>query len=290
MDKVRRFFKIVKSTLVDFFKDLPLMHGAALAYYALLALVPLLYLSVTIFGQIVGHDKMLSIIETMLREQVGLTEPESILSFLGDVNLGGGDLSLQITGGVMVVFSSTAILGSLRRSINQFYGVQKPRLAAKKVIFKALLYRLISMVFIAGIATLFIALYFMETIFLSLGNSFLEDLRFLGWIFSEFAQHGLPIISNIIIFSFVFKYLHDGYLRWGVAIRGAMITGLLLYLGQLFIKFYLGHYFFASGSGVAGTMLMLLVWVYYSALILFLGVKFTATYAKQIGEPITYRD
>lgn len=290
MDRVRLFFELVKSTLIDFFKDLPLMHGAALAYYALLALVPLLYLSITIFGQVVGHDKMLSIIESLLKEQIGLSDPESILSFLGDVNLGAGDLSLQIAGGFMIIFSSTAILGSLRKSINQFYGVEKPQLAAKKMIFKAVIYRLISMIFIAGIATVFIALYFMETIFLSLGNSFLEDLRFLGWIFSEFTQHGLPIISNIIIFSFVFKYLHDGVLRWGIAIRGAMVTGVLLYLGQLFIKFYLGHYFFASGSGVAGTMLMLLVWVYYSALILFLGVKFTATYAKQIGEPIRYRD
>lgn len=290
MHKIRLYFAFFRTTIVDFFKDLPLIHGAALAYYVLLALVPLLYLSVSIFGQVVGHEKMLEIIETMLREQIGLTEPEAIISFLGDVNLGAGDLTLQITGSIMVVLSSTAILGSLRKSINKFYGIEKPKLAAKKVILKELVFRAVSMVFIVGVVTLLIVLYFAETVFLSLGNQFLEDLKLIGWFFSEFARHGLPIITNVVLFSFVFKYLHDGRLRWGIAVRGAAVTGVFLYLGQLFIKYYLGHYFFASGSGVAGTMLMLLVWVYYSALILFLGVKFTAAYAKQIGEPIQYRD
>lgn len=290
MHRVKKYSSFIRVTLVEFFRDLPLIHGAALAYYALLALVPLLYLSVTIFGQIVGHETMLDIIESMLRDQIGLTEPEGLLNFLGDVNLGAGDFSLQVTGAVMVVFSSTAIIGSLRNSINKFYGIERPSLGTKKIILKELFMRMISMGFIVGIGTLLIVIYFAETVFLSLGNRFFEDLKFIGWVFSEFAMHGLPIITNIILFSFVFKYLHDGYVRWGIAFRGAAITGLLLYFGQLSIKYYLGHYFFASGSGIAGTMLMLLVWVYYSSIILFLGVKFTAAYARQIGEPITYRD
>lgn len=284
------FLVIVKDTLIDFFKDLPLIHGAALAYYALLALIPLLYLSVTIFGSIVGHDMMLEIIQNLLYEHVGVSDTSGIISFLDEVNLGGGDLGLQITGGFMVLFSCTAILNSLKKSINNFYGIERPPRGTKKLIISGLLFRLISMGSIVAATVLIVVIYFAETIFLSLGNKFFEDLELLNLFFSGFSRHGLPIITNIVIFSFIFKFLHDGVVKWRIAVRGALITGVLLYLGQLLLKYYLGHYFFASGSGVAGTMLMLLVWVYYSSLILFLGVKFTAEYARQIGDPIVSRD
>ena len=228
-------YQLVKTTLFDFFRELPLIHGAALAYYALLALIPLLYLSVTLFGWFIGHDKMLEIIEGLLHDYIGIEDSTGIMAFLNDVDLGGGDLFLQVTGGVMVVFSCTAILNSLRKSINKFYGIQRGKRSTKKVIIRSVLFRLISMAVIVGATVILVVLYFAETVFLSLGNKFFEDLELLNVFFSGFSRHALPIVTNIILFSFIFKYLHDGIVKWRVAIRGAAATGFLLYLGQLFI-------------------------------------------------------
>lgn len=280
---------IIKDTLIDFFNELPLIHGASLAYYAILALVPLIYLTISIFGEFVGNDTMQEIVGNLLRDQVGVGDISGIMEFLSTVDLGASNPSLRILGIIMVLFSCTAILTSLRKSINRFYGIERAQLSAKRIIIRTVLFRLLSMVFIVLVTVVVITLYFAETVILSIGDDHLSKYHWLSWLVNSVARHGVPILTNWIIFSFIFKYVHDGVLRWGIALRGALATAILLYLGQLLIKFYLSNYFFASEGGVAGTFLIVLVWVYYSSFILLLGVKFTAEYAKRIGEPIQFR-
>jgi membrane protein len=77
--------------------------------------------------------------------------------------------------------------------------------------------------------------------------------------------------------------------HWKIALRGALFTGTLLYIGQLIFKYYLTHYFFAIGGGVAGTIFILMVWVFYSAQIIFLGTKITKVYADMLNMPIVPR-
>lgn len=282
--------RLLKTTFVEFGKERSLLHGAALSYYAIMALVPLLYLSITFFGTFVGHDTMLDVIAEILHEYIGLQDIDGIMEFLDEVDLGGGSLVMKILGFAALLFSCTAILNSLKNSMNEFYDIDRIAMNRKKRVLKSIVFRLSSMVFIVGVTVLVIALYFAETIFLSLGNKFIEDLELLGWMFSAVARHGIPILLNAVIFSFVFKYLHDGFVKWRLAIIGGALTGLLLYLGQLIIKYYLTNYFFAASGGVAGTMLIVLVWVYYSSQILFLGAKFTAVYARYKGQAIVFHD
>jgi membrane protein len=281
--------EIVKSTFKEFSHERPFLHGAALSYYALLALIPLLYLSVMFFGVVVGHDTMHEIIETLLRDQIGLTDVSGITAFLETIEFSGSGGIMEAGGIIALMFSCTAILNSLKKSINEFYDLEKRKLNRKKRIVKGLVSRLIQMVFIVGATVLVIAIYFGETIFLSIGDKYFEGRELITWFFGAVAKHGLPILMNVILFSFLFKYLNDGIVKWKNAIVGAVVTGLLLYLGQLIIKFYLTNYFFGSGGGVAGTMLIILVWVYYSSQILFIGAKFTAVYSRYKGEPIEIR-
>ena len=287
---VKEIKDLVKTSFTEFFQERPFRHGAALAYYALLALTPILYLSMTYFGMILGHDKMSEIIETILRDNVGITDVSGIVSFLDEIDLSKSSVIMQIIGVAALLFSCTTMLNSLKISINEFYDIEQKKVKAKKVILRTLISRLVSMLFVVGITVLIIILYFAETVFLSLGNRFFEDLEMLNWIFSEFARHGIPIVTNLIIFSFIFKYLNDGVVNWKVAIRGALVTSILLYLGQLLIKYYLSTYFFAADGGVIGTVLFILVWVYYSSQIIFIGAKFTSVYSKIKKLPILHRD
>lgn len=281
--------EIIKSTFKEFSTERPFLHGAALSYYALLALVPLLYLSLLFFGGLVGHQTMFDIIASILKEQIGLKDISGIMDFMDEVDFGGGSLFMEVLGVTALMFSCTAILNSLKKSINDFYNLERKKLKTRVRIVKSVLFRFASMVFIVGATVLVIGLYFAETIFLSFGNRFFEGRQLISWFFSEFAQHGIPILMNLIIFSFLFKYLHDGVVKWKYAIVGGAVTAVLLYLGQLLIKYYLMNYFFAADGGVTGTMLIILVWVYYSSQILFLGAKFTAVYSRFKGSPITIK-
>ncbi len=281
---------LVVTVIKEFISERSFLHGAALAYYAVFALVPILYLSVAVFGRVVGHDTMVEIITNFLTEQIGLSDVTGILEFLGQLDLGGGNVLMEVVGMFALMFSSTALINSLRQSINDFYDLEKLTGSRKKLILRSALFRLLSMLFITGVTVLLVIFYFAETIFLSIGNSLLENYAFLNIIFTHAAQHGIPLLANGIIFAFVFKYLHDGKVVWRRAIQGAVVTSILLYVGQLVIQYYLTNYFFAASGGVIGTILVILVWVYYSSQIIFLGAKYVAVKSRLSGDPILLRD
>ena len=156
--------EIIKLTLKEFAQERPFLHGAALSYYALLALIPMLYLSVMFFGVLVGHDTMHQIIETLFRDQIGLKDVSGITGFMDSMKLSGRGSILEIGGIIALMFSCTAILNSLKKSINEFYNLERRKLNPKKRIVKGLVSRLMQMVFILGATVLVIAIYFGETI------------------------------------------------------------------------------------------------------------------------------
>ncbi len=277
---------LIKDSVVEFLQEAPMAHGAALAYYALLALVPLLYLSVTYFGMVLGQKEMTNIISTVIEQYIGLKDISGVIGLLDQVSFEKGSLLLQIIGIVALLFSCAAIFSSLKRSLNEFYDVEVPKLGRKKMILSTIVSKLISMLFVVGATLILLVLYFVETIFLSLSDQFLEGMNMLHWLFSGAARVGIPILTNVILFTFIFKFLHDGKVLWRNALRGGIVTSGLLYLGQALIKFYLTNYFFASGAGVAGTFLVILVWVYYSSQIFFFGAKYIFVLSRMKGTPV----
>lgn len=281
--------KLVKLTVVEFTQERSLLHGAALAYYAMLALVPILYLTVTFVGRFLGEEAVISIIGNMLKENVGLEDPSGILSFLNEVDFLKGNAILEIVGILALMFSCTVIFNSLKGSINEFYDIEKRKIDRKNKVIRTIVSRFISLAFITGLTLFFILLYFAEPLFLSLGHKLFSDVAILNVLFSTVARHGLPILTNMLIFSFIFKYLHDGKVEWRNAIRGGLVTSILLYFGQLIIKFYLTHFFFGASGGVAGAMLIILVWVYYSSQIIFFGAKYIAVLSRMRGDEIKFR-
>ncbi len=281
--------EVVKDTFKGFVEEDSFFHGAALSYYTIFALVPLLYLAFATFGRIVGNKRMLEIIGNLLKEQIGITDINGILSFLDGVDLAGGNFMMQVIGIVVLLISGTALFGSLRNSINAFYKIKPIIEGSKKVILSHLIARLVSISILTFIGIVIIVIYFAQTILLSFGSYLLGDIETINGIYTFLFEHGLSVLSNMIIFTFIFKFLNDGIVGWKIAMNGAILTSLLLYFGQLLIKYYLTNYFFAANSGIAGTILVILAWVYYSSQIIFFGAKYTAVYANKIGEPIILR-
>jgi membrane protein len=279
-------FQILKKTVIEFTNEKSLFHGAALSYYTILSLVPILYLSIVSFGQFIGQKTMVAIISNVLHEQVGIQDVKGILEFLNEIDFEKSNWALQIIGIVVLMVSATAMLSSLKNSINEFFDIERVHATKKKQFLSTLLDKVMHLSLLMIFGLIIVLTYFAQTIIVSFGDKIFSSFDELFNVFVFLTQHAVPFMTNFLIFFFIFRYLHDGIIARKLAVYGSLFTTTLLYLGQLLIKFYLLHYFFAKDAGIAGTILILLTWVYYTSQIIFLGAKFTAVFAKVSGSEI----
>lgn len=282
---------LIKDTFKGFFEEKGLFHGAALAYYTVFAMVPLLYLCIAYFGKIIGQDVMLEIIEDLLKTKIGIQDVSGIMDFIRQLNFEKGNWWMEIIGIGVLLVASSAFVVCLRHSINDFFDLEINYSSRKKKLVKNIIFRMVSLAVVAASTVLVIVFYFAQTVLVSLSSDFFNNVHWLDILLSNVLRHGLAIFSNALLFTLIFKYVHDGFVKWKLAFGGAVVTSVLLYVGQLLIKYYLFHFFFgAKSGGIAGTLFVMLAWVYYSSQIIFFGAKFTSVYARKIGKPIHFRE
>lgn len=283
---IREILHLLKDTIIEFFKEKTFIHCASLSYYTVLTLVPILYLAIVTFGKVIGQKTMLIIISKFLKENVGITDIDGIMEFMDNIDFEKGNITLQIMGIIMILFSSSALFNSLKYSINEFLDIEKVYKTNKRAILASITARLSSILILTFFGLIVILTYFFQTFLISFGSELFKNMDSMQWLISGFTQHVLVILSNVIIFTLILKYLHDAIVPWKIAIVGSIFTSVLLYFGQLLIRYYLTTYFFAKDGGIAGSILIILVWMYYSSHIIFLGAKFTTVYARKLGKPL----
>ena len=291
LEKVRQlnwkeYFQLWKQTIIEFTSENSLFHGAALSYYTVFALVPIIYLSIVSFGKIIGQKTMVKIITGVLKDQVGIKDVGGIIDFLNQIDFEKSNVLLQTVGIFVLLISATAMLASLKQSINEFYDIVRVIKDKKKKILANLLDKLLHIGLLMFFGLVIVVVYFSETFMISFGDRLFSGVQFVHQIATFSIQNLAPLLTNFIIFYFIFRFLHDAIVPRKIAMGGALVTTVLLYLGQLLIKYYLLHYFFAKDAGIAGTLLILLTWVYYTSQIIFFGAKFTMLYAKMVGCPL----
>jgi membrane protein len=277
------FLSVLKDSIVGYFSEGAFFHGAALAYYTLFSFVPIVYLSTSIFGRVVGKENMQSIIIDLLQNQIGISDTKGLIDFLNSLNFDKPSLFLEIISIGILLYGCSAFLVSLKRSINEFFDISKKKRHEENIIMDIIGFRFLSVAYLAIFAFIIILLYFLQGfIFYAFTNYLHYKNGFVDFTL-VFFQHLISIFSNILIFTIVFKYIHDGFVPIKLAIKGAFVTSVLLFLSQLLIKYYLHNYFFLGNMGIAGSLFIFLAWVHYSAQIVFFGAKFTAVLAERDG-------
>ena len=280
------FFILFYKSLIVFIKEGAFFHGAALAYYTLFAFVPIVYLTTSIFGRIFGSKTMESIISDLFKNQIGIEDSSGIMSMLNGVDFDKPSIWMEILSITLVIYTCSAFLVSLKRSINDFFKINRSKIKQENVILDFIGFRFLSLGLLALFALVVILFYFVQ-IFVFSGleyylnaNNFLVDFSF------KLIQYVISILSNAIIFTLIFKYIHDGKVEFRLAIRGAFVTSILLFFSQLLIKYYLQNYFSLGNLGIVGSLFIFLAWVNYSAQIVFFGARFTQMLGEKIGAPI----
>jgi membrane protein len=273
----------IKDAFIEYIQEGSFFHGAALAYYTLFAFVPIIYLTTSIFGRIFGQKNMENIVIDLLENRIGISNTDDVLSIIQQVNFDRPNLFLEVISVLVLLYGCSAFFVSLKRSINEFFNISRKKRHEENILMDIIGFRFLSVAYLGFFALIIILFYFTQTFVFSMLEHWIKSKNgFVDFSFS-LLQYITSILSNLVIFLVVFKYMHDGTVPWRIAINGAFVTSIFLFLSQLIIKYYLINYFFLGNLGIAGSLFIILAWVNYSAQIVFFGAKYTSVLAKKSG-------
>ena len=275
--------ELIKTTFKEFSEDDAPRMAAALSYFTVFSLPPLLILILMIAGLIWDPQQIEGQIEQQIGSTLGPEGAEQIRSMLRSADRPGGNGTLMTVlsiGGLII--GATGAFGQLQAALNKAWEVKKD--PDKVGILAIVMKRVLSFGMILVIVFLLLVSLALSA-FLSAAGSALSDLLPGGlgagalWAFNI----GLSLLVITLLFMAMFKVLPDAKIAWSDVWRGALVTAALFVLGKFLLGFYISRSDPGSAFGAAGSLAVILVWIYYSAMIFLLGAEFTQVYANRRG-------
>ncbi len=278
---VKKGWSILKATFSEFSKDNVLRLSAALAYYAIFSIGPLLIIVVGVAGIALGNEAARSKIHQQLQSMLGQNSAQTLDSMMASHKHGSG-LVATIVGTVILLFGAAGVFGQLQDSLNTIWGVKaKPGAGVWKFIRS----RVLSLAMVLGIGFLLLASVALSTFLSAMTGSLASWLPLSGTL-ATVLNLVLSLGIVTVLFAVIFKYLPDVKVPFRKVWVGALGTALLFTAGEYLLTLYLGRQSTASAYGAAGSVVVILLWIYYTSVILFFGAEFTQVYARQTGARI----
>lgn len=253
--------------------------GAALAFYTLFSMTPILMLAIVVAGYFFGAEAAQGEIVAQVQGLVGPNGAKAIQALLAAARDPASGRVATLVASVLLLVGATSVFAELKDSLDELWGIDKPSQSAFSVILRT---RLLSFGMVLVLAFLLLV-----SLIVSAALAVLE--RYAGGVLGSFAAV-LATTTSLIsfgviacMFAIIYKTLPDAPLTWRDVWIGAAFTAGLFSLGKYVIGLYLGNSGVASSFGAAGSLIALLLWVYYSAQIFFLGAEFTRHYALWFG-------
>jgi membrane protein len=274
---------LLKLTYEGWKEDRASRLAAALAYYTMFSLAPLLVIIIGLLGVIWEVDQVRA---QLLMQIQGLVGAQSA-SFIGDMisNPGGPgkDILATLIGLGTLLFGALGVFNELHNSLNIIWEVEEEKTeGVLQTIKKVVIDRLLSFTMILGIGFLLLVSLVVSA-GLSASQEALGNMIPLSEVLLQIINLVVSIGVITVLFALMFKFLPDVQIPWRDVIIGAFMTSVFFSLGKLIIGLYLGNSAVASTFGAAGSLVIILVWIYYSAQILFFGAEFTQVYSTQYG-------
>jgi membrane protein len=278
----KEIFGLLKDTFKEWKEDKASRHGAALAYYTIFSIGPLLIIVIAIVGFVFGDAAARGEISAAMDDVLGADGAEAIQTMIQNASQPGAGILATVIGIVTLFLSASGLFVNLQDSLNTIWEVTlKPGLGLLATI-KA---RLLSFSMVLGVGFLLLVSLVVNAVLAMLGR-FLQETLPGGALVWQVVNFAISVGIITLLFAMIYKVLPDVKLGWSDVWIGSIITALLFILGQMAIGFYLGISDVGSSYGAAGSLVVVLVWIYYSAQILFFGAEFTQVYAKRYGSGI----
>jgi len=285
MGKRRATVELLRDTWVNFQRDGGPLLGGAVAFFGLLSAAPLVMVAVAIAGAVFGEDAARGELRWQIRSTFGSEVGDFLLRLLqGSHDPGAGLVATSISV-VILFFAASRVFAMLRLGLNLIWGVKvKPKQRLKKAAATLARKRLVSLGMVILCGALLLLVVAVKAGFSAVGGLFEGQIEIRG------IHRVLELIGSFailaVLFAAMYKVLPDVRIAWRDVWIGGALTALLMSAGSALIGLYLGYVGPSSTYGAAGTLMLLLLWVYYSGQIFFLGASFTEVWATRFGKGV----
>ncbi|HEY6954587.1 MAG TPA: YihY/virulence factor BrkB family protein [Flavisolibacter sp.] len=281
--RLKNIWTLLQQAFKGFSNDKVLKMSGSLAYSTIFSIAPLIMLIIFLADIFYGRDAIEGTIYGQIRAFVGNDAAAQIQGMIRGASLSGKSHMAAIIGVITLLLGATSVFGEIQDSINIIWGL-KPK--PKKGWVKLLLNRLLSFSVIGSFGFILLVSLVVNTIIEALMNR-------LQTLFPQVTVVLVYVVNQVVIlgvttllFGVIFKVLPDARIKWRDVLAGAFATAVLFMLGKFVITFYINHSSVTNAYGAAGSLVIILLWVYYSSAILFFGAEFTKAYAAKHGSRI----
>jgi membrane protein len=284
---MKDIFKIASGTFNAFLNDKGLKLSASLSYYTVFSLGPLLLLLISLAGIFLGKDAIQGKLFSEMNGLIGSNAALQVQDMIKNIELSGKSTISLVIAIVTLIIGATSVFGEIQDSINMIWKVKaKPKRGWVKLIKD----RLLSSSLIISIGFLLVVSLVLNGFILALSGYLARLFPGTAIILLNILNMGLSFLFISVLFGVIFKVLPDVKIGWKDVRAGAFFTAILFLIGRFLIGFYIETTATGSAFGAAGSIIVILVWVYYTAAILYMGAEFTQTYAEFKGSHIQPAD
>jgi len=274
------YLDVLKTTFQEWQEDDAPQLAASLAFYTALSLAPLLLVVLAILGFFFGDEAARGQIVAQLSDELGRDISGFIETVIENSDESSGGILSTVVGLVMLVVGATGVFTQLQSALNKIWDIE-----VDGGIMVMIEKRLLSFSIIITLAFLLLVSLVINSVISGL-DQFLAGLFPALTIVVQIATTLISLGVSILLFAIIYKFMPDAKIKWREVLIGATVTGILFTVGRFILSLYLGNVGVASSFGAAGSFLVILLWVYYSAQIVLFGAEFTQVYARRYGTDI----
>jgi membrane protein len=285
--KISKYWDIIKNTFKEFADDEPFDYAAIIGFYTIFSLPAILIIMVQIASAAFGEDAVRGELSEQISGIAGESSAQQIQNIIENAwQSESGTLAL-IIGIATLLFSATTVFVALQNSINAVWGVKaKP----EKGWLKFIINRVLSLAMVVSLGFILLVSLFVDVV-LGIVSDYLSQLFQDNLVYlMQVVNIAVSLGIVTLIFAVIYKYLPDAKIEWRNVWTGAFVTTLLFTLGKYLINLYLQQDPLTDTYGAAGSLVLILVWVYYASIIFLLGAEFTQVYSRAMGQGIRPSD
>lgn len=279
----KRLWKVLKNSFKGFSNDRITKMSSSLSYYTLFSMAPLLIIIISLSGIFLGQDAAQGKIYDQLSNFIGSNAASQLQTMIQNASLSGKSKLAAIIGIATLIVGATTVFAQIQDTINYIWGI-KPK--PKKSWLNFLKNRFLSFSVIIGLAFLLLVSLTLSTLIDGFSDALKAHFPQITVVFLYIINTLITLIVTALIFGAIFKVLPDAKIRWKDVLTGAITTAVLFMLAKFGISFYISKSNVGTTYGAAGSLVILLLWVYFSAMILYFGAEFTKAYAVEFGAEI----
>lgn len=279
-EPIKKYFNIIKQAGSEFMDDQGLTLSAALSYYTIFSLAPMLLVMISVLSIFFGRDAIQGQVFEQINGLVGTAAADQLQDILKNARLSDKSGVAAAIGIGTLLVGATGVFAEIQSSINYIWSIEA---RPEKGWLKYLKTRLLSFSLILTLGFLLLVSLGVNALVDLLGQQLAKYFSEASVIFFYVVNLGITLLVITTLFAVIFKVLPDGKIRWRECFIGAAFTAILFGIGKFCISFYIGQSNLGATYGASASIIILLLWVYYSSIILYFGAEFTKIYANSDG-------